>query len=85
MVPGYYLGKGQVQCEAPILEGRDGVVECAVDVAINRIDFTDAGVVFTFHGFNRYGACHCAAPQGRPKYQLPLSPDAGDIDEDGSG
>ena len=29
----------------------DVLMECAVDVAINGVDFTDAGVVFTYHGF----------------------------------
>ena len=46
-----FINTGQVECLAPVLDNMDVLMECAVDVAINGVDFTDAGVVFTYHGF----------------------------------
>ena len=84
IVPARYMGKGQVRCETPVIDSSQGFLECAVDVAINGIDFTDAGVIFTFHGFQPISCTPCCGPRkGGTEIAIPLSSDAGEIDEDG--
>jgi hypothetical protein len=83
VVPARYMGQGQVKCVAPVIDSSREVVEVAVDVAINGFDFTDAGVIFTFHGFQPISCAPCCGPRsGGTAVVIPLSPDAGEIDED---
>jgi hypothetical protein len=83
VVPARYMGQGQVKCVAPIIDSSREVVEVAVDVAINGLDFTDAGVIFTFHGFQPISCNPCCGPRsGGSAVVIPLSPGAGEIDED---
>ena len=87
IVPARFISKGQVECVCPILgEDVEGTVECAVDVAINGKDFTDAGVVFTFHGFTTMDCTPMCGPRsGGNDVVLRLSEDASPdhIDSDG--
>ena len=89
VVPARFLSKGQVSCQSPNMEEMftgNGIVECSVDVAINGKDFTDAGVVFTFHGFQPMSCVPCCAPRkGSTEVVLDLPPDVNPkhIDEDG--
>ena len=84
IVRGRFIGKGEIQCIAPILNVNE-TTECAVDVAINGVDFTDAGVVFTFHGFQPLTCAPLCGPQkGGNQVTIALESDAAkNIDEDG--
>jgi hypothetical protein len=84
IVPAKFISKSQVSCLTPILDVFQ-MTECAVDVAINGADFTDAGVVFTFHGFEPV-SCKplCGPRKGGNQVRIELdSNSVKQIDEDG--
>ena len=87
IVPARFLSKGQVSCTSPMFDNiNGGIIECAVDVAINGKDFTDAGVVFTFHGFTIDDCMPLCGPRnGGSEVSLVLSDDTkpSSIDSDG--